>query len=710
MGSLPPHDKESMPEHERTQPDLIEPFDHLLLARDARTLWVMRIAVRLCRHDTLWGSHSQHLRRQLLDFLRLQDVPVGNDAERVLCAMRLSLTLDAMEQQASSYRHDSVLADNLDLLTQHLALSPVDSQVLALAVWLRADELMCDLAGETTAFVNLPRQLSLVLNESEATLSDCVKSSGLLRRSGLVEFSSGDSLAGNVRLKRGNLRRLAMTAVRSLDELFDGLMHEAPASQLHADDYAHIGDTLETLYHLLGEAFDSRRSGVNVLLYGPPGTGKTELSRWIANRLNVPLYDVSADEMDGSSGAGDSADARLAKVATCLHLLQGRKAVLAMDECDTVFSGGGAFRGSSADAVKAWVNDLLETNSVPMFWIANNIRSMNSAFVRRFDLVIRLDTPPLRQRQRLLERSCAHLLSPSEIRRFAQSESATPGVMARAINVVERVQAHGGDQPPAALLESILDGTLRAQQHPTIRLANRTAAAQSYDPQLCNASVDLHALSEGLRGAGQGRVLLYGPPGTGKTAFGYWIASILGKPLAVKRMSDIQSPWLGVMEENLADAFESAMRNGAVLQFDEVDGFLRDRRLSTQSWEAPQVNEFLTQLECFDGIFIATTNLIDGLDPAAMRRFDYKIHVGYLRPEQAVTLLQRKLTEWGVPVPDGIACHQRVAGLSRLTPGDFAVVERRHKLLPYGDAMAVIDALGEELVLKAAGQKRIGFM
>src|SRR3546814_10592706 len=67
-------------------------------------------------------------------------------------------------------------------------------------------------------------------------------------------------------------------------------------------------------------------------------------------------------------------------------------------------------------------------------------------------------------------------------------------------------------------------------------------------------------------------------------------------------MSDLQSPWLGEMERNLAKAFSQAQREGAVLQIDEVDAYLRDRRNAERSWEVSQTTEFLTQLESFDGI------------------------------------------------------------------------------------------------------------
>lgn len=100
----------------------------------------------------------------------------------------------------------------------------------------------------------------------------------------------------------------------------------------------------------------------------------------------------------------------------------------------------------------------------------------------------------------------------------------------------------------------------------------------------------------------------------------------LSYPLHQKRASDLLSPLVGQAEKNIAAAFREAASAGAVLMVDEVDSFLQDRAKAQRPWEVTQVNEFLTQMEQFEGIFIASTNLMDGLDAAAMRRFGIPSH------------------------------------------------------------------------------------
>ena len=137
---------------------------------------------------------------------------------------------------------------------------------------------------------------------------------------------------------------------------------------------------------------------------------------------------------------------------------------------------------------------------------------------------------------------------------------------------------------------------------------------------------------DGLRKHPEARLCFYGPPGTGKTAFGHWLARELKKPLMVQRVSDLVSPYVGTTEQNLARAFEKASEEQAVLLLDEVDSFLQDRKKATQSWEVTAVNEMLTQMESYRGLFIASTNLMQGLDQATLRRFDLKVKFDFLRP------------------------------------------------------------------------------
>jgi len=152
-----------------------------------------------------------------------------------------------------------------------------------------------------------------------------------------------------------------------------------------------------------------------------------------------------------------------------------------------------------------------------------------------------------------------------------------------------------------------------------------------YRAEWLNVDADVPQLLEALRRRPRGRLLFHGPPGTGKTGLAHHPAQALDRPLRVRRASDLVSKWVGETEKNLCAMFEEAAADESVLLLDEADSFLQERGLAHRSWEVTEVNELLTQMEGFGGLFICATNFIEQLDPAAMRRFSPKLAFGPLQ-------------------------------------------------------------------------------
>ncbi|MNE89124.1 hypothetical protein D3C80_1865080 [compost metagenome] len=97
------------------------------------------------------------------------------------------------------------------------------------------------------------------------------------------------------------------------------------------------------------------------------------------------------------------------------------------------------------------------------------------------------------------------------------------------------------------------------------------------------------------------------------------------------------------------------------------------------------------------------------LDEASLRRFDLKIHFGYLKPRQILELFNSHLQSLKLKDP-GQTASLRLAGEANLTPGDFALVSRRARFKPFASAGALADALLAEIRLKAPGSRPIGFV
>ena len=479
----------------------------------------------------------------------------------------------------------------------------------------------------------------------------------------------------------------------------------APAAQMAWANFGHLGELGTSLRTYLSEALRTGRKGVNVLLHGPPGCGKTQLVRLLGREVGAEVYEVSTEDSDGDAIGSAS---RLQALRVAQEFTARRRAVLLFDEIEDVFPRPSPFGFSQrGGSFKGWMNRMLEQNATLTFYLTNSVEALDPAYVRRFDFTLELKVPPQAAREAQLK-DLPIPVTPQTLARLAEHPQLTPAVIQRAAGVVATVAAATPGLDASRQLEAIVNQTLRAQGHAALKA--HAAAPEVYDPRFINSDIDPAALVEGLRAAGSGRLCLYGPPGTGKTAFALHLARSLGRGLLVRRASDLLSPFVGVAEKQIAAAFHEAAESGAVLLIDEVDSFLQDRSRAQRGWEVTQVNEFLTQLENFPGVFVASTNLIDGFDPAALRRFDLKAKFDYLRPDQTVALLQAHLANAGLP-PGGSEVDGCVRRLTALAPGDFAAVARQHRFRPLRSPEDWVAALEAECRHKPGARSRpaIGF-
>lgn len=674
--------------------------------------WILRLVVALSGHREWVGKHG-FSDEQLALALGLQewvDLDGRNfDAASVQARLR---ELHRQNERKSDPPLPAVLQANIARLSALVGMNAAEGRLLGFATLLHQDRLLdtaADLLGvlSTSGLIDtLAVLLDLDANQVRAALSN----QGVLARSGLL---SVDRSRGVVSHKLDLISERFAAAILECETdpialLRDTVAPSQPA-QLDLSAFPHLERELAILRPYLQRAIAINRAGVNILIHGAPGTGKSELARALAAALECELFEVASEDDDGDPINGER---RLRAYRAAQSFFSQRNALLMFDEVEDVFSdgGGGLFRQpSTAQKRKAWLNRMLEQNRVPALWVSNSIEGIDPAFLRRFDVLVEVPIPPRALRASILQSRCGDLADAPTLALLAQSEVLAPAVVDRVASVVRSIRDTLDAPGAAQAITWLTNSSLQAQRLPGL---DADAAAQLpawYDPAILNADTDLAALTAGLARQRAARLCLYGPPGTGKSAFGRWLAQQLDLPLVLKRASDLMSKWVGESEKAIAAAFRQAEREGAILLIDEVDSFLRDRGNAQHSWEATMVNEMLTRMESYNGIFIASTNLMEGIDQAALRRFDIKIRVGYLKPEQAEALLTRQCAALGLAAP-GADDLTRVRRLAQVTPGDFALLARRHRFSPFSSCAALLAALEEECALKQRPGNSIGFL
>ncbi|HEX5182670.1 MAG TPA: AAA family ATPase [Allosphingosinicella sp.] len=480
------------------------------------------------------------------------------------------------------------------------------------------------------------------------------------------------------------------------EQLIEAMAGIRQTAALVPEDFAEQAGSVDLLTRLLAGALRDRARGVNILIHGPPGTGKTELARTLAAAAGAALFAVGeAVEEDEPSR-----NERLQALKRAQRVLARRNdSLILFDEMEDLFTdaqatAGGDWRAGS----KIFVNRLFEDNAVPTIWTSNAADAIDPAHLRRMSFILRMDHPAPRARARI-------------VARMAEAEGAAGdggGLLPLAARAPEAASiarlalrtaalAGGGPEDAEAAGRSLILG-LRGQ-----RALPPVTGGGALDLSLCEADRDIGALVERLSAPGAPAdfsLLLTGPPGTGKTALAAHLAARLDRPLSVKRTSDLLSKWVGETEANIADAFAEAREESAVLLFDEADSLLLDRGDAQHSWEITQVNELLTWMDSHPLPFVAATNFARRLDPAALRRFVFKIA---LKPLSAGKAERAWRLFFGTAPAAGLAA------LGGLTPGDFAVVKRQLRFREAPSAAEILALLEAEARAKPERTARIGF-
>lgn len=589
---------------------------------------------------------------------------------------------------------------------------------VVLVLWLLSTERL-ETGGRTYGTSRLSGFVNLCTGMSEQVVRAMFRSSARLCRYGIVSSRDHSELSPRIRY------------------FLDGINDEPLASSFYRKDTTDVlpmgffGDLAKKHVPILKKLLGGRRGrGINILLYGAPGTGKTSFARALAAETGRTCYQIAQrpKDRDGDFMPAKS-EIRYAAIEICNEQTVAEESLIVVDEADSLLrcTNMGILemfgRSSSVTGDKGLMNDLLEKNKTPTIWITNTgAEELDLSNRRRFDYSIRFD--PLTKSQRIgiwknaaSKAGVSDKLTNNDIVRLVERYPVNTGIVARAF---ENAASAGGTRVECLrMIEALLDRQCELSGHDG-NSVETSCVAKDYsldglnikgkvplEKVLCAARRFLDsAARDGDRDAPRMNILLSGVPGSGKTEFVKYLASQLGRPLCMRKPSDLKSKWVGGTEQNIAAAFREAREKQSVLFFDEIDSFLDNREAVYQGHEKSMVNEVLQHMENFGGVFVGTTNFSGMLDPAVARRFTFKIELDYLTSAGKRHFFKRFF--------DADLSSEEECALDRiecLTPGDFRTV--RQELYYLGDDVGNADriaALEEEVRARSVGRhSRIGF-
>ncbi len=713
-------------------------FNSLLALAGKHLVWPVPAMQRLreflgrrCKDNDFWCGHEDLSMRDFMDrhgvwrgpyeegtlFFYLDEY--AKDQPKDLLSV-LTVTGEWLMQALK--KQSTLVEKNIDALSGLLQLNRAERALLLYGTLARYQRDLRSLLVEFKV-KNAPEAyaaLAEVAGVKPAEVGEALRAGSRLERIGLVEnLISEHNITdlGDLMKVSEKLPTVLMREYRDKAELMAVFTRPSTKTTLALSDFTYVQDDAQVLCTLLRNAVARKEPGVNVLLYGPPGTGKTELAKVVAHAAGLELFEVEYADRDGNSLSGRD---RYRSLQIAQVFLKGsRNAALLFDEVEDVFPpisseaaqlmartdqlaapGNGSVNG------KAWVNQILESNAVPTLWVTNRIEQIDPAFRRRFAYHLELKSPPPGAREGVVRKTLEGVaVSDAFIAKLTERKGLTPAQIRTAVKFAGLALAQVSPtrvrsscaatklsaKTIAATAEriSVLEGLIERQlKNADMALGNRNAelhgrpSATTYDLDMLNVEsrFDIPRIVQALKARDHGALCFYGAPGTGKTALAEHIAKALDKPLIIKQASDLISKFVGETEQNMAAMFREAEAEKAVLLLDEADSFLQDRRGAQRTYEVTEVNEMLQGMERYNGIFVCTTNLLDRIDQAALRRFTFKIKF------KPLTLAQREcmfITEALESKPADLtdALKARLAKLDQLCPGDFAAVKRQVDIL-----------------------------
>ncbi len=478
------------------------------------------------------------------------------------------------------------------------------------------------------------------------------------------------------------------------DKIVSVIVGKKEKSKLTLDDYKHLKDEPQKVIKILSSAAEQKNKGINILLYGGVGTGKTEFAKLIANCAGVPVYPVMVHKNDYKEP--DRED-RLIDLYSKQNLLsRSERACILFDEGEDVMNRG---FGSFGSASKGYLNNILETSCVPVIWTTNDIYHVDPAFLRRMTYCVEFEKLSEETRlgiwKKVIKKNKLKV-SNEKIVELNKNYDIPPSLIANAVQTTKMI---GGDEND---FENFIENVAKVVTKKKNVKNKKEFEMKEYDENLVNADYDISELTSKIKESGKLNfsLCLYGEPGTGKSLYARYLAKQLGIEVMMQRASDLISPYVGQTEQNIAAAFAQAKSKKVMLIFDEADTFLQNRNNAVRSWEVAQVNEMLTWMESHEYPFVCTTNLLDTLDEASLRRFTFKIKFDFLNSEQV-----NKAVEHFFGIKDA---NLNIKGL---TAGDFATVKKKTDFLGIKDIETVTKMLNEEVKVKKSKdlQNSVGF-
>ena len=676
--------------------------------------WIAR-GLSLGSADLAKAAGHAHVRRLLAE-----DVLSAIDAGDVdLARSRLASTCPAVPHE--HFDESDPWCRLTRGLCELLGLSEPELAIVRLCDTVHRSRALAELlAAAVTGSEHVRRQcdaVAHVLGVPAREVRRAVDQRGTLRRREVLRrlyLSPDNSLAVE------SLLRLSAEMQDHLDDRVAGVLpataipfvDRPPAARFVPSAWPHLQTRLEGAARYLRASLDERAIGANVLLWGAPGTGKTELARSLAAAADAEVLQVRASDEDGREL---DVSERLInhRLGTSIAASSARTLVV-FDETEDILGAEAALiRGAPNERVaKSLVNATLETCAAPGIWIANAIDGIDEAYLRRFDIVLEVPSPPPSVRASMLGDALGDLTLPTALLdALSAHASVTPADIAKARRVVERSGAVASGCVAETVRETI-DSELKGRG---LRRLSTPRPSRLGVPDGRFVRIDRNA-DETLALFAPGtcvRLALVGPAGCGKSTWLHAQASRAGRAVVRCDLSTLADLGTESPQGHLRRRFGRAAERDAIVHVERIEGRfdVRPERLADgpDRWALALIEE----LSRHEGTAVVETRDARFADAVSPPWLDERIGFAAMATGTVAGAVASLLTDETAEAPDALSSDTLAAldGVS-VHAGDLIAVERRLELgVLAREENAIVAALRALAAFRRGGEAvAIGFV
>jgi AAA+ superfamily predicted ATPase len=370
---------------------------------------------------------------------------------------------------------------------------------------------------------------------------------------------------------------------------------------------------------------------VEIEITGPRGAGKRTLAAQFCAELGAALLVVDAAQLIPAETAPAVQTTRL------IHALRAGRlegAALYWQHAEVLDDRARALLDGVSELTFFGMEAPPSRNSIPVHAARQQFRIRGLTQEQRARLWRRFTDVPAPDSAREWN------LSPAEIRAAANVAHAGPVAVLQACHRLLQRDHEGlltKLECPYTWDDIVVPAAMRRQlEELTAQARLQTAVLEDWGfGRLCPMG---HGLS----------ALFAGPSGTGKTMAAQVVARTLDRELCRVDLAEVVNKYIGETEKRLKRVFDACERAAVVLFFDEADALFGQRtqvKDSHDRYANIQIDYLLQRMEQFDGIALLSTNRVNDLDSAFMRRLRFVVNFVPPGPEERLALWRLALLQ-----------------------------------------------------------------